>query len=54
MAVLGGENLGIVNGTHRFFPEDESHGSLLLTLLHHAGIEQDTFGDNGTKVLSLT
>jgi hypothetical protein len=54
MAVMGGENLGIVNGTHRFFPEDESHGSLLLTLLHHAGIEQDTFGDNGTTVLSLT
>ncbi len=53
VAVFGGENLGIVNGQHRRF-QDESHGSMWLTLLHHLGIEQPTFGDNGKRVLSLT
>lgn len=52
MAILGGENLGIVQGEHRRFA-GEAHGSLLLTLLHHMGIEQDAFGLYGTKVLSL-
>jgi hypothetical protein len=53
VAIFGGENLGIVQGQHRQFPL-ESHGSLWLTLLHHLGIEQSTFGNHGTTVLSLT
>jgi hypothetical protein len=52
VAIFGGENLGIAQGQHRQFPM-ESHGSLWLTLLHHMGIEQPTFGNYGTKVLSL-
>lgn len=53
VALFGGENLGLVQGQHRRFAE-EAHGSLWLTLLHHLGIEQASFGSFGTKVLSLT
>jgi len=53
VAIFGGENLGIVQGQHRRFT-GESQGSLWLTLLHHLGIEQNTFGTYGNKILSLT
>ncbi len=53
VAIFGGENLGIVQGQHRRFP-GESQGSLWLTLLHHLGIEQSSFGTYGNKILSLT
>jgi hypothetical protein len=50
--VAGGENAGIVQGLHRVVP-GENTGNFFLGLLHHLGIEQDTFGNHGTTPLVL-
>jgi Protein of unknown function (DUF1552) len=51
--VAGGENAGIVQGQHRVYA-DESTGNFYLGLMHHLGIEADSFGDFGSAPLLLS
>jgi hypothetical protein len=53
IGIGGGENAGIAQGQHRAIGS-QSHANVWLALLNHLGIEQDTFGNHGTKAIDLT
>jgi hypothetical protein len=53
VGLAGGENLGILQGQHRWIGE-QSHANVWLGLLNYLGVEADTFGTYGTLPVDLS
>jgi len=51
--LAGGRGAGLEPGRHILLPEDEPLANLYLTILHLLGVEEETFGEDGTELLTL-